>query len=146
MTKRTYITSALLTAVLAFPLTVYGQSSPAASGATGHAAPTVTMNAQHTATTAPATVKTTKMLISTGFYNGQQDPHTIEIETNGVPDAYQISDELAAKLDQLPEGGVITFEYMVKTLPGEPELQQRILVRAAPGYKTSLTASKTISH
>ena len=48
---------------------------------------------------------------STGTYIGQADPHTIEIETNEGPTAFQLSNEARQDVEQLTEGSHVTFTY-----------------------------------
>lgn len=47
----------------------------------------------------------------TGIYNGQADPHTIEIETSEGPKAFQLSDEARKQVEQLTEGAEVTYTY-----------------------------------
>lgn len=47
----------------------------------------------------------------TGIYNGQQDSHTIEIETNDGPTAFQLSDNAKKQIASLQIGKKVTFTY-----------------------------------
>lgn len=50
----------------------------------------------------------------TGIYNGQQDPHTIEIETADGPTAFQLSLEAREQVEQLQEGKKVSYTYRVE--------------------------------
>ncbi|OAH57800.1 MULTISPECIES: hypothetical protein [Bacillaceae] len=52
----------------------------------------------------------------TGTFNGLADPHTVEIEVDGVPAAYQVDPdgEAMAKFAELTEGDSVTFVYVEK--------------------------------
>ncbi|OKL36745.1 hypothetical protein [Domibacillus mangrovi] len=51
---------------------------------------------------------------ATGTFNGLADPHTVEIEVDGVPAAYQVDPdgETMAKFAKLTEGDSVTFVYV----------------------------------
>ena len=46
-----------------------------------------------------------------GIYNGQADPHTIEVETNEGPTAYQLTLEARDDIEDLIEGKEVTYVY-----------------------------------
>lgn len=50
----------------------------------------------------------------TGVYNGQQDPHTIEIETEDGPTAFQLSDDVKKQVESLEIGKKVSFTYRVE--------------------------------
>lgn len=50
----------------------------------------------------------------TGIYNGQQDPHTIEIETADGPTAFQLSDKAREQVESLEIGKSVSFTYRVE--------------------------------
>lgn len=52
-----------------------------------------------------------KNIEETGIYNGQQDPHTIEIETKEGPQAFQLSEQARTEVEHLTEGKEVTFTY-----------------------------------
>lgn len=52
-----------------------------------------------------------KLLTETGIYNGQADPHTIEIETADGPQAFQLSIEARDDIEHLTEGKQVTYSY-----------------------------------
>ncbi len=51
---------------------------------------------------------------ATGTFNGIADPHTVEIEVNGEPTAYQVEagSEAMAKFETMEAGESVTFVYM----------------------------------
>jgi len=51
------------------------------------------------------------LITETGIYNGQADPHTIEIETADGPLAFQLTMEARDDIDALTEGGEVTYTY-----------------------------------
>ncbi len=51
------------------------------------------------------------LITETGIYNGQADPHTIEIETTEGPLAFQLTMEARDDIEALTEGGEVTYTY-----------------------------------
>jgi len=51
------------------------------------------------------------LITETGIYNGQADPHTIEIETEEGPLAFQLTMDARDDIDALTEGGEVTYTY-----------------------------------
>ena|SRR5690625_2700189 len=52
-----------------------------------------------------------ELITETGIYNGQADPHTIEIETDEGPLAFQLTMDARDDIDALTEGGEVTYKY-----------------------------------
>ncbi|MFC5401511.1 hypothetical protein [Cohnella soli] len=52
-----------------------------------------------------------EMIESTGEYSGLQDGHTIEIITDKGPTAFQVSPEIADKVEPWDSGTKVKFEY-----------------------------------
>lgn len=52
-----------------------------------------------------------ELITETGIYNGQADPHTIEIETAAGPLAFQLTLEARDDIEQLVEGEEVTYDY-----------------------------------
>lgn len=50
-------------------------------------------------------------MIKTGYYNGQADPHTIEVETDEGPVAYQLTMEARDLVVDLEPGDEVTYTY-----------------------------------
>ncbi|BBI32076.1 hypothetical protein [Cohnella abietis] len=72
-------------------------ASPSASGATETESASPTASAE--------------TLNGTGEYSGLQDTHTIEIKTDNGATAFQISPEIAEKVDSWTEGDPVVFQY-----------------------------------
>lgn len=51
-------------------------------------------------------------ITATGIYNGQADPHTIEIEIEEGPTAFQLSMEARDDVEALTEGREVTYTYI----------------------------------
>jgi hypothetical protein len=69
------------------------------------------------ATTTEEETAVTEGQEATGTFNGLADPHTVEIEVDGVPAAYQVNDDpkgkkVMAKFEKLTEGDSVTFVYV----------------------------------
>lgn len=52
-----------------------------------------------------------KLRTEIGIFNGQADPHTIEIETAEGPTAFQLSDSARADIAQLKEADEVIYTY-----------------------------------
>lgn len=63
----------------------------------------------------------------TGEYNGQGDPHTIEVDVNGTPTSFQLAEGVSSQLEGLNEGDTIFFEYVQRTIEGSEVPQLEIL-------------------
>ncbi|MCD9024043.1 hypothetical protein [Cohnella silvisoli] len=53
---------------------------------------------------------------STGEYNGLQDTHSLEIQTADGPTAFQISPEIADKVEPWKEGTKVKFQFTEEML------------------------------
>lgn len=51
-----------------------------------------------------------------GIYNGQQDPHTIEIDTQDGPKTFQLSDEAIVQIESLQTGQKVAYTYRINGL------------------------------
>lgn len=65
----------------------------------------------------------------TGVYNGAADPHTVEIETNGEAQSFQLGDGLDTVVAGLEEGDSVAFEYNEKAVEGDATAKQLILTK-----------------
>jgi len=90
-------------------------ASPSASGATA------TESANPSASSETYT--------ATGEYVGLQDSHSIEITTDKGPAGFQVSPEIAEKVDTWEDGTPVKFEYTAETLDvnGEKIVQNTII-------------------
>jgi uncharacterized low-complexity protein len=64
-----------------------------------------------------------------GTFTGLIDSHSIEIETEAGAMAFQITEELASAIDNLPSDAEVAFEYTEKAIEGETGLKQYWIVK-----------------
>ncbi|MFK2826790.1 hypothetical protein QYG89_14130 [Bacillus sp. B190/17] len=59
-------------------------------------------------------LKTEQAVETKGVFNGIADPHTVEVEVDGQPQAFQVApdSEIMKQFEQLEEGTEITFTYI----------------------------------
>jgi hypothetical protein len=62
-----------------------------------------------------------------GVYNGAADPHTVEIETDGQPQAYQLGEGVTLK--GIEDGSEVFFIYKEKPIEGYASVKQLILTK-----------------
>ncbi|MEJ3718161.1 hypothetical protein WGM54_09105 [Paenibacillus polymyxa] len=65
----------------------------------------------------------------TGVYNGAADPHTVEIETNGEAQSFQLGEGLDTVIAGLKEGDPVAFEYTEKAVEGDATAKQLTLTK-----------------
>ncbi|MBU9705625.1 hypothetical protein KSP24_01635 [Paenibacillus sp. AK121] len=65
----------------------------------------------------------------TGVYNGAADPHTVEIETNGEAQSFQLGEGLDTVIAGLKEGDPVAFEYTEKVVEGDATAKQLTLTK-----------------
>jgi len=70
-----------------------------------------------------------------GSYNGQMDPHTIEIQTADGPNAFQLEEGVAETLDDLELDESIIFEYYEKTVDGDNAVKQLVITKLEKANK-----------
>jgi hypothetical protein len=59
-----------------------------------------------------ATTNALPVVTETGIYNGQMDPHTIQIESESGINAYQLSENSLQQIELLEEEDYVTFTYI----------------------------------
>ncbi|CAM4313085.1 hypothetical protein L1N85_20410 [Paenibacillus alkaliterrae] len=64
-----------------------------------------------------------------GNYTGLIDSHSIEIVTASGALALQITEELAATVENIPPNAKVKFEYTEKAIEGEADFKQNWLVK-----------------
>ncbi|CAM4376802.1 hypothetical protein [Paenibacillus tarimensis] len=69
------------------------------------------------------------VLQGSGIYKGQQDSHSIEIETEEGPNTYEISEGMEEVVAGLAEGDKVKFEYTELMLQGSESVKQRQLTK-----------------
>ncbi|MGO4889075.1 BsuPI-related putative proteinase inhibitor [Anaerobacillus sp. MEB173] len=74
-------------------------------------------------TTEAFTVENSIYYKGVGLYVGQADPHTIEVELDGIPTAFQLTEHAQEQLVELEEGSEITFIYT------DTEIEQKTIER-----------------
>lgn len=72
---------------------------------------------------------------ATGTYNGQGDPHTIEIDMDGKPTSFQLSETATSQIEGLGEGDSVSFEYMEHPVDGSdtPQLEIQSIEKTQDG-------------
>lgn len=117
MIKKRMILAAMLASVMALVLSACGgkQVSPPANN-------TPAANTPAPEQTEPA-AQTPETLTGTGVYNGQSDPHTVEIEMDGKATAFQLGEGVDAEIAQLNEGDAVSFEYIEEPIAGDTTKQ-----------------------
>lgn len=88
------------------------------------------------------------VISATGEYVGQADPHTIEVDMDGTPTAFQLAEGVDAQLEGLNEGDSISFEYVEHPVEGSevPQMEIQSLQKAdesAAGEGTSAGAASS---
>ncbi|WP_027093192.1 hypothetical protein [Cohnella thermotolerans] len=76
----------------------------------------------------PATVGETKE--GTGTYNGQIDNHSIEIEFNGQPTAFQIDSNVSDQIADWDEGAAVKFQYKENTVEADGQQVKQLTIVA----------------
>ena len=76
-----------------------------------------------------------EVISATGTYNGQGDPHTIEIDMDGKPTSFQLSQTAVSQIEGLSEGDAISFKYVEHPVEGSdtPQLEIQSLEKTADG-------------
>ncbi len=95
------------TAMLAVSLAACG------NGGSGTSSPSPSASAPASPSASAETVKQ-----STGEFVGLADSHTVEIISEGSPNAYQFGQELLETMNGLKKGDAVSFEFEVKELEG----------------------------
>lgn len=115
-------------AVLMLTLTACGGNTPAE--APGEPSATVSPSpAANTAAPVPSPTATAEAQViqGTGSYVGQIDSHSIEIETEEGPTAFELGAGTESVLEGLEMEDPVVFEYVEKPVEGDPSVVQRIL-------------------
>jgi hypothetical protein len=135
MKKRNTFSIALLTVVAVLALTACGTKPQTDNAAEQGSEQPQTQQPQ----VKPEPVAEPEVKTGTGVYNGAADPHTIEIETNGEAQSFQLGDGLDAAVAGLKEGDSVAFEYNEKGVEGDATAKQLILTKI---QKTDATGGK----
>ncbi|AIQ46167.1 hypothetical protein R70723_09920 [Paenibacillus sp. FSL R7-0273] len=123
--------AAAAVAVLMLALTACGGQSPAE--APGE--PSATVTPSQTENAAPAspspapTEEAAQVIQGTGTYIGQIDNHSVEIETEEGPTAFELGAGTEDAPAALEMNDIVIIEYVEKAVEGDPAVVQRILSR-----------------
>ncbi|TVX98227.1 hypothetical protein [Cohnella terricola] len=70
-----------------------------------------------------------ELISATGKYVGLQDSHAIEIETEQGSEGFQVSAEIADKVDSWEENTPVKFEYKVETIDANgSQIEQKTII------------------
>lgn len=130
-------------AVLMLTLTACGGNTPAE--APGEPSATVSPSpVANTAAPAPSPTATAEAQViqGTGSYVGQIDSHSIEIETEEGPTAFELDAGTESVLEGLEMEDPVVFEYVEKPVEGDPSVVQRILSKLSKAEKGAAPAAK----
>ncbi|WP_404302217.1 hypothetical protein [Paenibacillus sp. DP01] len=78
---------------------------------------------------APEPVAEPQVKKGTGVYNGAADPHTVEIETNGEAQSFQLGEGMDTVIAGLKEGDPVAFEYNEQAVEGDATAKQLTLTK-----------------
>jgi len=96
-------------------------ASSSASASPSASAPTPTESADPA--DAPETIS------ATGKYVGLQDSHSVEIETDEGPTGFQVTPEVAEKVDSWEENTPVKFQYKVEKLDTDAgQVEQKTII------------------
>ncbi|ASS68395.1 MULTISPECIES: hypothetical protein [unclassified Paenibacillus] len=141
--KRKSKTFALSSAVLMLMLAGCGVGNPPEGAAGGEASPAPVASPVVSASAAPAPAPSAEPSVAPtaapapeqaehrkyGIYNGAADPHTVEIESDGQPQAYQLAEGVST--EGIAEGGEVFFIYKEQPVEGDASVKQLILAKLA---------------
>ena len=66
-------------------------------------------------------IENSSKITGSGVLVGQMDPHTIEIMIDGIPTAFQLTEEAQLQLPLLKDGETISFTYTKQVIEGDLE-------------------------
>jgi hypothetical protein len=130
-------------AVLMLTLTACGGNTPAE--APGEPSATVSPSpVANTAAPAPSPTATAEAQViqGTGSYVGQIDSHSIEIETEEGPTAFELGAGTESVLEGLEMEDPVVFEYVEKPVEGDPSVVQRILSKLSKAEEGAAPVTK----
>ncbi|WP_052091945.1 hypothetical protein NYE80_10000 [Paenibacillus sp. FSL H7-0357] len=130
-------------AVLMLTLTACGGNTPAE--APGEPSATVSPSpVAYTAAPAPSPTATAEAQViqGTGSYVGQIDSHSIEIETEEGPTAFELGAGTESVLEGLEMEDPVVFEYVEKPVEGDPSVVQRILSKLSKAEEGAAPVTK----
>ena len=99
-------------------------STPVPTEITSTPAPTESASTQ-VPSSAPSTEA--EVIKGTGVYVGQIDNHSIEIETEEGPTAFELGVGIESVLESLNMNDPVDFEYVEKAVEGDASVKQRVI-------------------
>ncbi|WP_238653271.1 hypothetical protein [Paenibacillus piscarius] len=105
----------------------YGEPSPAASGAPVET--TAAPSASPVPQPGPSAASEAQSIQGSGIYVGQMDNHSVEIETEEGPTAFELGAGTENAPDSLEMDDPVVFVYTEQTVGDDPDVTQRILSR-----------------
>lgn len=137
-------------AVLMLTLTACSGDSPAAApGESASPSPAQSAESSPSPTIVPSPSPSAEeqVIHGTGTYVGQIDNHSVEIETEEGPTAFELGAGTEGATETLEMDDPVVFEYVEKKVEGDPSVIQRVLSKlsraasfegdeALPGTKT----------
>lgn len=104
-----------------------GEPSPKASG--GLVQTTATPEATQVSRPSPSAAGEAQTIQGTGIYVGQMDNHSVEIETEEGPTAFELGAGTENAPDALEMDDPVVFVYTEQAVGDDPDMTQRILSR-----------------
>ncbi len=86
-------------------------------------------NAGDSSTTQPDSGNTSEAKQGKGTWVGLEDSHSAEIMMNGVPESFQLSENVQGTADGLNPDDPVEFEYEEKAIEGEASLKQKTIIK-----------------
>ncbi|NGM83024.1 hypothetical protein G5B47_11420 [Paenibacillus sp. 7124] len=146
------ISAAAALAVFLLALTACTGDKPAAGStdAPVSASPTTALTAVPEPSTAPEPPASpsqpaggeTQVIKGTGVYNGQIDNHSIEIQTEEGPIAFELGAGLENVPETLNEENKVSFEYVEKEVEGDDSVKQRVLTKLSASEGSADSSSE----
>lgn len=99
-------------------------STPVPTESTSTPVPTESVSTQAPSSTPSAEAN---VIEGTGVYIGQIDNHSIEIETEEGPTAFELGAGVESVLEGLNMDDPVVFEYVEKAIEGDASVKQRVI-------------------
>lgn len=75
-----------------------------------------------------------------GFYVGQVDPHSIEIDVDGTPTVFQLGEGIADVLDGLHPNDPVSFKFTEQPVESDPSVKVLTIIELARSDRTGAGA------
>lgn len=129
-------------AVLMLALTACGSNTPV--NTPGEPTAVVSPTAESTTSPAPSKepAEEAQVIQGSGKYVGQIDSHSVEIETEEGPTAFELGSDTEQSLQNLEMDDPVVFEYVEQPVEGDPSVVQRVLSKLS---KASASTEASVS-